>query len=52
MVFHRRLGGIHMYIEPFWCGVIATVISEIAVLVAIGLIAVHDDYSKKHNDED
>lgn len=26
-----------MYIEPFWCGVIATVVIEAGILIAIGV---------------
>ena len=33
-----------MYIEPFWCGVIATVIVEIGALVAY---AIYDNAKKQ-----
>lgn len=34
-----------MYIEPFWCGVVATILVEIVVLIGIGI---YTDWKKKH----
>jgi hypothetical protein len=34
----QKQGGIIMYINPFWAGVLATVIVELALLVVAGII--------------
>lgn len=33
-----------MYIDPFWCGVVATILSEVAIAIAYGVYA---DWKKR-----
>lgn len=33
-----------MYIEPFWCGVLATILVEVGLLILIGFRNLNNDY--------
>ena len=36
-----------MYIDPFWCGVIATVVSELAAFIAYCIYVIVSENKKK-----
>lgn len=41
-------GGDVMYIEPFWCGVVATILFELGSILVYGAIT---EWKKRRNEE-